>query len=160
MRGFTLIELLITITIVVLITGTAIAAYTSFNENRQLDIDTRSFLSLLNKIRSKALFLEYPSDCTGLSSFTIESIEGSSGLVDSVYTYANCLEGVRGEETTKLLQSSVFSSAFSISFLPITGAIATNEDKYVAISTTKGTQRSKTVFVSQVMNTVNRVIDN
>lgn len=158
--GFTLIELLITITIIVLVTGSAIAAYITFNENRQLDVDARTFLSTLNRIRSKSVFLEYPLDCTGLTSFTIESTTGASGLLDSIYTYANCSEGVRGEETIRLFEMAVFSGAFSISFLPSTGAISSYADTPIEISATKGSQRSKTVFVSSVMNSVNRVVDN
>lgn len=158
--GFTLIELLITITIIVLVTGTAISAYITFNESRQLDIDTRSFLSTVNRVRSKSIFLEYPADCTGLISFSLESALGVSGLLDSAYTYANCAEGVRGEETIKVFDSAVFSVPVSMSFLPSTGALANNEDESVNIVTTKGQERSKTVIVNQTMNSVNRVIDN
>ncbi|OGD84009.1 hypothetical protein A2572_00575 [Candidatus Collierbacteria bacterium RIFOXYD1_FULL_40_9] len=160
MKGFTLIELLITITIVVLVTGTAIAAYITFNESRQLDIDTRSVLSLLNKVRSRAIFLEYPADCTGLTSFGFESAVGTSGLSDSVRFFANCAEGVRGEETAKVLEAAVFSTAFSMSFLPSSGAIASYEDQTITISSTKGGQKSKNIIVSSVMNSVNRVVDN
>lgn len=158
--GFTLIELLITITIIVLVTGTAIASYVAFNEARQLDVDTRSFLSSLNRLRSRAIFLEFPDECTGLVGFSIESAMGESGLLDSVYTYANCSEGVRGEETIKILESSVFSAPVSISFLPSSGAISTGEDEVVSIVGTKGTQKSKSIIINQVMNSVNRVVDN
>ncbi len=157
--GFTLIELLITITIVVLLTGTAISAYVTFNENRQLDIDARNLLTSVNKLRSKAVFLEYPADCTGLAGFRYESVLGVSGLLDSVYSYASCAEGTRGEETVKILDSSVFGSPFGISFLPSTGAITSGTEEQIEINSTTGSQRSKTVVVNQTMSTVNRVID-
>lgn len=160
MKGFTLIELLVTITIIVLVTGTALAAYTVFSENRQLDVDTRSFLSTLNRLRSKSVFLEYPADCTGLVSFNIESELGASGLLDTVYTFATCSEGIRGEERVKVFTGAVFAADFAISFLPSTGAIASFTDESITISALKGSQKSKTVFVSQVMNNVNRVVDN
>lgn len=158
--GFTLIELLITITIVVLVTGSAIAAYIAFNETRQLDVDARTFLSTLSRVRSKSVFLEYPADCSGLVSFNFESLVGTSGTLDSVYSYAVCSEGIRGEETVKILESSVFLAGFSISFLPSSGAISSGQDLEVTISSVKGVQRSKTIIVNQMLNNVNRVIDN
>lgn len=159
MKGFTLIELLITITIVVLLTGTAISAYVTFNENRQLDIDARGLLTSVNRVRSMAVFLEYPADCTGLTSFRYESVLGVSGQLDSVHIYANCSEGLRGEETVKVLDSSTFATAFGISFLPLTGAIASGIDEQIEINSATGSQRAKTVIISQTISTVNRVVD-
>lgn len=159
MKGFTLIELLITITIVVLLTGTAISAYVTFNENRQLDIDARSLLTSVNRVRSKAVFLEYPADCTGLTSYRYESVLGVSGLLDSVHIFANCAEGLRGEETVKVLDSSTFASAFGFSFLPSTGAIASGTEVQIEINSATGSERSKTVIINQAMSTVNRVVD-
>ncbi len=158
--GFTLIELLITITIIVLITGTAIAAYVTFNENRQLDIDTRAFLSTLNRVRARAIFLEYPADCTSLVSYNLETVLGSSDTLDSVHSYATCLEGVRGSETTKIFETAVFTTPKVISFFPSTGETASGQDELVTIMGTKGEQKSKTVTINRAMNNVNSVFDN
>lgn len=158
--GFTLIELLVTVTIIVLVTGISLTAYLTFNETRQLDVDTRDFVALVNRIRSKAIFLEYPSDCTGLASFTLEVVNGSSGSLDSLNSYASCAEGRRGEQVVSVLKSSVFDQAVTVSFLPISGAIESGQDIEFVISLVKGNTRSKRVVISQIMDTGNTIIDN
>ncbi len=159
MRGFTLIELLVTITIIVLVTGGSLAAYLTFNENRQLDIDARDFNSLLSRVRSRAIFLEYPDDCTGLTSFQFGSVDGADGLNDSVRYYANCVEGIRGETTEKILTASQFTADFSLVFLPSSGNLASGEDEVVVLQSTKGAQNTKSITISQFLNINNSIGD-
>lgn len=158
--GFTLIELLVTVSIIVLVTGISLSAYLTFNESRQLDVDVRDFMSMVNRIRSKAIFLEYPDDCTGLNSFTFETVVGQSGNLDSVNYYATCSEGRRGEQTVFVLKSSAFAVGGSVSFLPISGATTSDQNSEFTISLLKGSQKSKRVIISQVMDTGNSVVDN
>lgn len=159
-RGFTLIELMVTVTIVVLVTGISISAYLTFSESRQTEIDAKSFLSAVRKVRFKAIFLEYPDDCTNLSSYFFETVSGTSGVLDSVHYYAVCSQGQRGETTEKVLSTTTFDSATSFSFLPISGNLSSTEDVEVSITTIKGNSMTKKIIVSQSMDTNSKVEDN
>lgn len=158
MRGFTLIELLVTVTIIVLVTGASIASYLAFNEARQLDVDVRIFLTELNKIRSKARFLEYPDDCTGLTDYTFEVSE-NDGRYNRLSSYATCAEGRRGESVLAVLNSTAFDSAATIKFSPITGNMPGMEDVDLTLRLLKGSQRAKVITVSHLIDTNNEVVD-
>lgn len=158
MKGFTLIELLVTVTIIVLVTGASIASYLAFNEARQLDVDVRIFLTELNKIRSKARFLEYPDDCTGLVDYTMEVVD-NGGQLNRLSAYSTCAEGRRGEKVLTTLNSTAFESAFALKFSPITGNLITMEDVDLTLRLIKGSQNAKVITVSHLIDTNNKVVD-
>ncbi len=159
MKGYTLIELLVTITIVVLLSGTSIAAYLSYNENRMLDTDARSLNSLLEKVRAKARFLEYPSGCTGLLNFTLSTDLDSDGERKILKYVANCTSGTTEPILEPLLKSSVFLSDFNIVIAPQTGNLEPFMDVDITIKSTKASQKTIKIVVSKLMGTLN-VINN
>ncbi len=159
MRGYTLIELLVTITIVVLVTGTSMSAYLTFNENKRLDVDARNLNTLLNKIRSKAVFLEYPDGCTGLTNFAVSTALNTDGLRTVVRYLANCSEGIVAETTEDILESSTFTADFSLVFLPLTGKLESSADEEITIQSIKGVTKTKRVTINQFFGT-NNIINN
>lgn len=159
MRGYTLIELLVTITIVVLLSGTSIAAYLSYNENRLLDTDARNLNSLLNKVRSKARFLEYPSGCTGLVNFTLSTDLDSEGERKILKYVANCTTGTSEFVSEPVLKSSVFLADFNLVIAPQTGNLEPFTDVDITIKSTKATQKTIKIVVSKLMGNLN-IINN
>ncbi len=159
MRGYTLIELLVTITIVVLLSGTSIAAYLSYNENRLLDSDARNLNSLLNKVRSKARFLEYPSGCTGLVNFTLSTDLDNEGERKILKYVANCTTGTSEFVSEPVLKSSVFLADFSLVIAPQTGNLEPFTDVDITIKSTKATQKTIKIVVSKLMGNLN-IINN
>lgn len=149
-----------TITIVILVTGMSLSAYLTFNEIREIDVDVRSFLTLMSKIRAKAVFLEYPEGCTGLTGYAIQLVEDNSGDLNSVKYYASCAEGNIGEVTEKILGNSVFDSVLGFTFTPITGSITDGEDKTVNVLSTNNSGRSKRVTIGANMDSGNQVTNN
>lgn len=159
MRGYTLIELLVTISIVVLLSGTSIAAYLSYNENRLLDTDARNLNSLLNKVRSKARFLEYPSGCTGLVNFTLSTDLDSEGERKILKYVANCTTGTSEFVSEPVLKSSVFLADFNLVIAPQTGNLEPFSDVDITIKSTKASQKTIKIVVSKLMGNLN-IINN
>lgn len=159
MRGFTLIELMVTVTIIVLVTGASMAAYLTFNENRQLDNDARAFNTLISKIRSKATFLEYPDGCTGLNNFVLQIEDNTQGIKNKVTYYASCVSGNSENISEEILSGSEFTANFSIVFEPSTGNIQTGESVEVTIQSLKGTSRTKTITIDPFSNAKNVISD-
>lgn len=159
MKGYTLIELLVTITIIVLVTGASMSAYLTFNENRRLDVDAKNLNTLLNKIRSKAVFLEYPDGCTSLTNFAVSTALNTDGLRTMVKYLANCSEGVVGEISEEILESSTFTADFSLVFLPLTGKLESVTDEEIIIQSIKGVTKTKKITINQFFGT-NNVINN
>ncbi len=157
MKGYTLIELLVTITIIVLVTGSSMAAYLTYNENRRLDIDGKNLSAFINKVRAKAVFLEYPKDCSGLINFTVSSELNSKGERTILKYFANCSSGQSSEIHEEVLTSSVMDADLNISFLPISGNTNSQNDVEITIRSTKGTAKIKKVVINQFLGTNNVV---
>jgi prepilin-type N-terminal cleavage/methylation domain-containing protein len=157
MRGYTLIELLITITIVVLFSGASISAYLTFSENRQLDNDARNFNSSLNKIRNKAIFLEYPEGCIGLSSFSVSTGLNASSKRSVLKYQVNCSNKVYDGLDDEVLKSSEFYSDFSIVFLPQTGNISDLVDRTIILQTINDVTKTKNVVIDKFSGTKNEI---
>ncbi len=159
MKGYTLIELLVTITIVVLLSGTSLAAYLSYNENRLLDSDARNLNSMLGKVRSKAKFLEYPAGCTGLLNFTLSTDLDSEGERKILKYVANCTSGTTEPVLEQVLSSSVFLTDFSLVVVPQTGSLEPFVDVEITIKSTKATQKTIKIVVSKLLGNLN-IINN
>lgn len=157
MRGYTLIELLVTISIVVLVTGASLSAYLTFNENRQLDVDARNFNVALNKIRSKALFLEYPEGCTGLQNFEALSAVNAKGKKTVLRFFANCNNGIIGDTSEEILNSSYFITDFDLQFLPQSGNLASMADATITLQGEVGNTKTKQIIINQFMGTNNEI---
>ncbi len=155
MKGYTLIELLVTITIVVLVSGLSLSGYLIYNESRLLDIDAKNLNSELGKIRSKAVFLEYPSLCTGLTSYAVSSDLDIDGQRKNIKYTANCNSGTLEPVVVSLLKSSVFLADFSLVFVAQTGYLDPNENVDILIRSEKGNQKTMKVTVNKLVSSLN-----
>jgi prepilin-type N-terminal cleavage/methylation domain-containing protein len=155
MKGYTLIELLVTVTILVLVTGGSMAAYLTFNENRNLDIDAKNLNTLINKIRSKAVFLEYPLNCTGLQNYQLDSELDSEGRRTAVRFFANCNSGPSTEIHQEILSSSAMIADLNLVFLPITGNLNPLEDEEITLQTINGRLKTKKLVINKFLGTNN-----
>jgi len=101
-KGFTLIEVLVTVSMVILLSGGVIAAFSTFNENQTLKSTSSEMLSNLRFAQTKAITGDTPSSCSGLSGYsltftadtldyyTIEAVcSGGSITVNTVYLPKN-----------------------------------------------------------------------
>ncbi len=157
MKAYTLIELLVTVTIIILFSGVSISAYLTFNENRQLDNDARMFNSVLNKIRTKAVFLEYPNGCVGLSGITVTSASNSVGKKTILRHKINCSDKIYDGVDEEVLKSTEFSADFNFKFLPLSGNIEDLQDKVVIVKSQSDNTKTITVTVDKFAGSKNEV---
>jgi prepilin-type N-terminal cleavage/methylation domain-containing protein len=123
--GFTLVELMVVITIIILMAGTAIAAYFRFSQRQAALNDGRNFSTMMRKVQALAKNLVYPSGCTELSGYTLEA-DGDVNCESCqiVSAYANCLEGkIYVTTDEKVLSKAFFTNDISINFKAGTGSI-------------------------------------
>jgi prepilin-type N-terminal cleavage/methylation domain-containing protein len=141
--GFTLIELMITIVIVVLLSGGALAAYLNFNKSQTMQNDARRVLSELNRIRTMATSQQYPVGCTSLKGVKVEGVaEGTELTVTTQCGSGNYAGGV-----IEVLTSSNFSSAVDITYLPGSGYISDGAGKEIVIHDDVSPTVTKTISV-------------
>src|SRR4030067_2551179 len=69
LSSFTLIEILVVITIVILVTGMTIAAFSNYNQESQLKKETQRLVDVLNLGRGKAQTSDINFACSGSDEF-------------------------------------------------------------------------------------------
>jgi prepilin-type N-terminal cleavage/methylation domain-containing protein len=141
--GFTLIELMITIVLIVLLSGGALAAYLSFNKSQTMQNDARQVLSELNKARTMATSQQYPAGCTSLQGVKVAGIVNETDITVTTL----CGSGNYFGEPIKVLISSTFSSAVNITFLPGSGYVSDGADKQIVIHDDVSPTVTKTISV-------------
>ena len=82
-KGFTLIELLVTMTIVLLLSGAALATFLDYQERRQVQEDATNVANRLRVAQVKATAVEVPSGCSSVDSYEV-TMMGSSLTVEVV----------------------------------------------------------------------------
>jgi Tfp pilus assembly protein FimT len=157
MKAYTLIELLITVTIIILFSGASISSYLTFNENRQLDNDARNFKSVLNKIRVKAVFLEYPKDCVGFGGILVYSEANTDGKKTILNYKINCADKIYDGVSEDALGASEFSDHFSFIFSPMTGNISDLEDKIIILRDLTDNSKTRSITVDKFSGTKNEI---
>ncbi|OGK08298.1 hypothetical protein A2767_04330 [Candidatus Roizmanbacteria bacterium RIFCSPHIGHO2_01_FULL_35_10] len=94
-NAFTLVEILVICTILVLFSGTMLAGYNNFNQQKKLDKEVNQLVDVLNLAKSKARASDLnPADtgfdCSGSNEFGGYSVE----INDSDYNFAPCCRDV------------------------------------------------------------------
>lgn len=110
--GFTLIELIITMSVIVLLAGSGMAAFLNYQARRQAQDDATAVADRLRTIQTKATAVVVPGGCTSVTSYTV-TLSGT-GL-----TVAATCPGVGAVEIPDLalsLTKSVFQSPKTIVF--------------------------------------------
>jgi len=154
-KGYTLIELLVTVSILILVTGSSMAAYLTFSENRNLVIDANNLNALINKVRSKAVFLEYPNGCNGLIGYNLKSEYNSGGQNTIIKYYAHCSSGDSTPIFNEVLKSSILIQDINLTFLPGNGNLSSSADTEIVLQSTKGANKTKKIIINQFLGSNN-----
>lgn len=110
-------EMLVVLSIIMLMTGGAITAFTRFREVRLVDSEAKEVYDLLRLAQSKVLAGDKPSGCTGnLRGYKVNFTNKKVSAVASCNT-----DTVTNEVT--LENTEVRSSAGNLLFLPVSGAV-------------------------------------
>ncbi|MFZ2202419.1 MAG: prepilin-type N-terminal cleavage/methylation domain-containing protein, partial [Microgenomates group bacterium] len=111
--GFTLIELLVVMTIIIILSGTALATFLNYQQKRQVQDDASSVAERLRTVQIKATAVEIPAGCTSVTNYVV-TFDATSLAVA-----ATCpgVGPVAIPELALTLGASVFqSSPFTITF--------------------------------------------
>ncbi len=121
--GFTLIELVVVIAIMVVLSGTSIAAYYRFSQKQSALNDARNLATEMKKIQALARNLVYPAGCTNLSSYNLFS--DCNGGCQTMSANAVCGSGLYSAlRNDPVLSKGLFQSNINISFGAGTGSIS------------------------------------
>lgn len=104
-RGFTLVELLVTMTIIVIISGTALATFINYQDRRQAQDDASNVADRLRTVQIKATAVEIPTGCTSVTNYTVT-------LVGSALTVSATCPGV-GAVAIPALSLALTNSTFN-----------------------------------------------
>lgn len=69
--GFTLIELLVVVTIIIILSGTALATFLNYQQKRQVQDDASSVAERLRTVQIKATAVEIPAGCTSVTNYVV-----------------------------------------------------------------------------------------
>ena len=71
MKGFTLIELMMVMSMILILSGGAVATYLNFSKSQTVSNDARNFGSEIERVRTMAASLQYPAGCDSLKGYEI-----------------------------------------------------------------------------------------
>lgn len=111
--GFTLIELLVVMTIIIILSGTALTTFLNYQAKRQVQDDASSVAERLRTAQIKATAVEIPAGCTSVTNYIV------TFDVASLAVAATCpgVGSVAVPELALTLAGSVFQSLpFVITF--------------------------------------------
>lgn len=129
--------------------GGALAAYLNFNKTETLNSDARSAAAEISKVRSRAATIEYPSACTSsLTGYLVTSATIDSKLTGISVTPL-CTPAQTPGAPIKVLQNSVFSAAFSITFVVGSGYISDGQDRTLTLRSTQDTNLTKIITINR-----------
>ena len=144
--GFTLIELMITVTLLLVISGGSLSAYLSFNKSQTMESDAREVVAEINKVRSLAANLIYPTGCVSLSGYSIKSDAAATGLIVT----AVCASGDVVTTAPGLLKSSLFAAPFTVDVLVFaagSGYLASGTNYVITIKNSDDADTTKKITV-------------
>ena len=111
--GFTLIELLVVMTIIIILSGTALATFLNYQQKRQVQDDASAVAGRLRTVQIKATAVEIPAGCDGVTNYVVTFAAANLTVA------ATCpgVGSVAVSGLTLMLTNSVFqSSPFTITF--------------------------------------------
>lgn len=144
--GFTLIELMMVMSIILILSGGALAAYLSFNKSQVVGNDARNFASEIARVRSLSANLDYPAGCDSLKGYEVKS-SLIDGELSGVTVTAKCSPAEVIFPVTQALFGSVFSAPFELVFLPGSGYLSTGDDLMITIQNKDDQSITKTVLI-------------
>lgn len=144
--GFTLIELMLVMAVILILTGGAVGAYLNFNKSQTMMNDARNLATEIYRVRTLASTLQYPTGCTSLKGYTIQS-SLIAGDLSGVIVTATCEPSDVASLPVKLLIGSVFEAPFQLSFLPGSGYLGSATEQAITIQSTDDLSVSKIITV-------------
>ena len=149
--GFTLIELLVAMTIVILLSGTALATFLNYQQRRQAQEDAANVADRLRTVQIKATAVEIPAGCSSVTNYTVTfeatglAVAATCPGVGSV-----AVAGLALTLTNSVFQSSPFTITFdsrTVSASPRTINICGNSNLY-QVTVNEAANVSRPVFVA------------
>lgn len=120
--AFTLIELLVVSTIVLLVAGGGIAAFTNFNQKKKVVSGAQELQSYLRMAQSLARVGERPSGCNQLNGYQVVTSD-VAGL-KQVRLLASCSGGNVETKVFTLPEGVTLDSDLDITFLNLHGGVS------------------------------------
>lgn len=151
--GFTLIELMMVMVIIMILFGGSITAYLNFNKSQVVNNDVRNLSTEIYRVRTLAATLQYPTGCSSLKSYTIQSTEVNN-VLSGVIVSANCDPTDVVSPAKKILLGSIFSAPFSLVFSPGSGYLKNGTEETITIKNINDATVSKVLTV-EVYGTMN-----
>jgi len=115
MKGFTLIELVITTTIILLLSGSSLAAFLNYRDRRVINDDAALVANRLRSVEVKATAVEVPAGCAGktVNNYTVSYTSNTGTLTVAV----NCTGStVQVPELSLSLTNSKFRTTGTVIF--------------------------------------------
>lgn len=131
-HGFTLIELMLVLTMIVVLFGGSITAYLTFNKNQTTKNDARNFVAEIYRVRTLASSLQYPTGCSSLKGYNLQSTLVNGDLAGVTLT-ADCDPSDVASAVLPVLTNSYFSGAVNLTFLPGSGYLGGGANTDVTI---------------------------
>ena len=145
--GFTLIELIVVVSIIAILSGSSIAAFTKFNERQALGNDARQLVTELIKAKNLAASMQYPTGCLMLRGINIKSVS-IAGSLSGTQIVSMCDTGNVSQAILLTLKSSVFSAPLDITFLPGSGYLLAGVDQSTTINYKQDETLTKTITIN------------
>ena len=116
MKGFTLIELLITSTIIILFSGSALAAFLNYQDFRTANDAANSVAERLRTVQIKATATEIPLGCDSVSNYVVTYVGSGLSVAASCLDALGVPESVGISNLSLTLVNSVFQNSGTITF--------------------------------------------
>lgn len=123
---------MVVVTLILILAGGSVGAYLSFNKTQSINNDVRTFITEVNRVRTLASSLQYPTGCVSLKGYNLKSTLVSDNL-SGVSVTADCDPEDIVTPPLKILSNSVFTADFDITFAAGSGYITSGTDQLVQI---------------------------
>ena len=117
---------------ILILSGGAVATYLNFSKSQTVSNDARSFVSEIERVRTMASSLQYPAGCDSLKGYEIKTTLIDSDLAGLTVT-VKCSPADVVFPDIKVLAGSVFSLPFELTFLPGSGYLSAGTDYSIII---------------------------
>jgi prepilin-type N-terminal cleavage/methylation domain-containing protein len=121
-RGYSLIELMMAVSVIMILSGGALAAFLNFDQRQKMTNDYSNVVTLLKSAYQKSTSGVYPTGCLGLIDYavTIPSPSYATGIRVS----ARCQNDSYHTDHANILSGSVFVSGVSFAYSASSGVLS------------------------------------
>ena len=140
-QGFTLIELLVVISIIAIVSGTGIAAYTSFANFKVADADAKQLIDTIELAKKKASSSDLSTPCDPLKANVMPQFVGFQVKINTTgYDLVlHCLNPSNGVDQFKTVSNYLFSTQVTVNssvpktveFKPVSIAPTMSDSSYI-----------------------------